>query len=317
MTSRNSAETSRWKAAAYLLFLIVGLLEVWLQWTRNFDPLAYSERLDLVLLYLPPIAIVASVLAFVGRDGTLKLLAGGFILVVIFQFLFALLPKWDIHSYFVYGLLNGYDTAWGVMCLIAWPIAMLGSRRTPSWLISALAFLALIAVAAPLSMYWQPERAAFVWDPPPLQSVRDLGLKEAACEGDLAAIGRLVAAGARIEAEADGGWTPLMYAVENSKAEAVRELLALGASPDSQEHVYGRRWRYAMRKSACLPMDTVPTNGATALMIAAANGDVEVAKMLLDAGAHPLRKDNNGKTALELAQAAQQLEVVALLQDVN
>ena len=316
MTSRGSTETSRWPVPAYLLILIVGLLEVWVQWTRNFDPLAFADRLDLVVLYLPPIAIVASVLALLSRDGTLRLLAGGFLLVVIFQFAFWLLPYWGLESYVVYGVLNGYDAAWGVMCVIAWPLSMLARRWTISgWQVSGWAFLALIAILVLLSVCWQPEREAFTCSPPPRQARQEIGLNDAACEGDMVKIEQLVAAGARIGAETHGGWTPLMFAVERGEEAVVRELLKRGASPDSQEYVYGSRVSYMMFKSTCLPDTTAPTNGATALMIAAPNGHVDIVRILLEAGADPRKENKDGKTALELAQAAGQLEVVALLRE--
>jgi len=54
--------------------------------------------------------------------------------------------------------------------------------------------------------------------------------------------------------------------------------------------------------------------GATPLWYAAKDGNVEIVKLLLGAGADRSAKDNQGKTALEQARSSYHDEVVALLE---
>ena len=59
----------------------------------------------------------------------------------------------------------------------------------------------------------------------------DEQLHQAAHDGDLAALQRLISAGADINAADDIGWTPLHFACDNGNAPIIAKLLAKGASP--------------------------------------------------------------------------------------
>ncbi len=56
------------------------------------------------------------------------------------------------------------------------------------------------------------------------------------------------------------------------------------------------------------------TNGDTALIWAACNGNTEVVKRLMDGGADKTKKTKSGKTALDLALQNNHRSIVALLQ---
>jgi ankyrin repeat protein len=137
---------------------------------------------------------------------------------------------------------------------------------------------------------------------------------EAVCKGGLAQVNGLLDAGSYLDSEARGGWTALMYAVENGQMGMVQVLLERGADPEAREFVYGKRCSYRPSSDTCEP---VPTNGSTALMIAAVNGHVDIVKMLLEAGADPRKENKDGKRALELAEEAGQPGVVALLRETS
>jgi len=87
-----------------------------------------------------------------------------------------------------------------------------------------------------------------------------------------------------------GGWTALMIASREGRADIVRMLVAKHAVVD-------------LRNNA----------GRTALAAAAGKGDAEVARILLDDGADPNARDDDGKTPLKYATAEGNLDVVRLL----
>lgn len=92
------------------------------------------------------------------------------------------------------------------------------------------------------------------------------------------AFDKLLAMGADPGRGDELGKTPLMIAAESNRPDAVRKLLAAGASVDA---VRGAdEWR------------TSPTHGKTALHYAAAHADRLVIRLLLDAGADPFRKNS-------------------------
>lgn len=102
----------------------------------------------------------------------------------------------------------------------------------------------------------------------------------------------LLDAGAEIDAKDGNGRTALMYASSGPFEETVKLLLADGAEVDVQGTL----------------------EGFTPLMTAAAEGQVEVVRQLLDHGADRSLKDTDGDTALTFAQQNGHTEVVALLE---
>jgi len=73
-------------------------------------------------------------------------------------------------------------------------------------------------------------------------------------------------------------WTPLIHAVHNNEASAVRSLIESGANLEEKDG-----------------------HGKTALMFAAGYGYTEIVRLLLDAGADPYAKDVHQGTALDFA----------------
>jgi len=135
------------------------------------------------------------------------------------------------------------------------------------------------------------------------------GLFAAAATGDVAAIGKLAAGGANVNARDRNGRTPLLVAAFAKQREAIRALAAAGGDPNALDND-----RYDMVTIAAVA-DDVPTletalavgNRATnitsrydgtALIAAAHLGHAEVVRVLIKAGA-PLDHVNNlGWTAL-------------------
>lgn len=98
-----------------------------------------------------------------------------------------------------------------------------------------------------------------------------------ACEEIIRA---LVAAGAQVDAVDHHGWTPMHLAADGDWANptAIRTLLELGAS-----------------------VDPSAKEGLTPLMLAAAEGAVDCIRLLCEAGADPLKKNDHGRTACDIA----------------
>tara|TARA_R110000787_G_scaffold175781_2_gene288165 strand:- start:129 stop:800 length:672 start_codon:yes stop_codon:yes gene_type:complete len=133
------------------------------------------------------------------------------------------------------------------------------------------------------------------------------GLHAAAARGDVAAIGR--ATGRDIDERDGHGRTPLMVAVHEQRYAAVRALIAAGADLEAlDDERYDavtiaavandvEMLRIVLEAGASAAQITSPYDG-TALIAAAHLGHVEVVRMLIAAGA-PLDHVNNlGWTAL-------------------
>jgi len=94
----------------------------------------------------------------------------------------------------------------------------------------------------------------------------------AAREGDVAAIGVLLKAGAAVDGRAGvNGWTPLQHAIHKNQPAAVKALLAGGADPNAGSN----------------PPSSLQASGVTPLMMAAGYGQLEIVQALLAAGADP------------------------------
>jgi len=117
-------------------------------------------------------------------------------------------------------------------------------------------------------------------------------LLEAADAGDVAQVETLLAAGVYVNAPDDYGTTPLHYAAQDGYADVVKLLIEAGAS-----------------------LDTRAEDGSTALLLAMGNerGDLEPAKLLLQAGADPNIPNRYGRTPLFWVVTNGQAELVRLL----
>jgi uncharacterized protein len=100
----------------------------------------------------------------------------------------------------------------------------------------------------------------------------------------------LLDAGADLEAKTHAGVTPLMLAGMRGKPLCAATMISCGAN---------------VHETEC--------NNATALHAAAYNGHIEIARLLLQAGANPQHADKMGNTPVSLAQRTGNTQMQALL----
>ncbi len=168
---------------------------------------------------------------------------------------------------------------------------------------------AFAAIIAGLVAALSPTLAAAQMPPTADEIAGYSGLFAAAHSGDVAAIGKLAAAGGAIEKRDINGRTPLHVAAHARQREAMQALVRLGADPralDAQRYDAVTIAAVAddvvtLRVALAIGGDpkaiTSPYDG-TALIAAAHLGHDEIVKVLIDAGA-PLDHVNNlGWTAL-------------------
>jgi len=118
----------------------------------------------------------------------------------------------------------------------------------------------------------------------------DSSVTKAVKAGDLAAVRKLIAARADVNAASGDGSTPLLWAVHSSNLEMVKVLITAGARPD------------------------VPNNyGVTPLLDASRTGDAEMMDVLVKAGADPKRSHPEGETPLMAASRSGSIAAVRLL----
>ncbi len=126
-------------------------------------------------------------------------------------------------------------------------------------------------------------------------------LMAASRAGSRAAVENLLRRGADVNAaEQTRGQTALMWAVANRHPAVVEVLLAAGADIHARSQVRYRVYnmggnRSAGSASSGIPLEEVPIGGSTPLLFAARSGNVEAARLLLDAGAdlHDTAADGN------------------------
>ncbi|MEJ2085110.1 MAG: ankyrin repeat domain-containing protein [Acidobacteriota bacterium] len=153
---------------------------------------------------------------------------------------------------------------------------------------------------------------------------REQALMEAAFNGDLAAVRDLVSAGADFHAGDADRRTALMWAAFNGHTEVVAFLLDKDAALDAKDS----NGRTALMYASSGPFtETVELQlkegsevnlqgtleGFTALMTAAAEGQLEVVRVLLENGADPKLMDKDGDTAMTFARQNGHDAVVDLL----
>ena len=153
--------------------------------------------------------------------------------------------------------------------------------------VAALAVVALAPVRAVARAAAPP---VAVEEPGPAARALDVALYEAAADGDLTAIARLLDAGANVNCAIDGDGSPLIGAARQGHLDAVRLLIERGADPN-----------------LAVPGDGNP------LIMAAREGHVEVVALLLDRGARIDEMVPDDENALIQAAGEGRLDVVKLL----
>lgn len=142
-------------------------------------------------------------------------------------------------------------------------------------------------------------------------------LMESIRTGQLAMMRWLLKQGANPRAKDTEGYSPLMLAVKEARADAIGDLAVqdredldgalLAAALLGQTKVIDELTKYGA--SIYARMD----DGRTALMVAAENGHLESVKLLVEIGSNRFTTDLEGHTASDLASAAGHQEVVKLL----
>ena len=153
-------------------------------------------------------------------------------------------------------------------------------------------------------------------------------LMTAARAGDADVVGRLLAAGAAVdaatEAGAYGAQTALMWAVAQGHAAVVEVLLAHGADVHARSTTFTETVKtvstYANYGLQCVPRDEcyiteVQSGGFTPLLFAARVGDLASARLLVAAGADVNETTPDGASALAITALSGHGAVGALLLD--
>ena len=149
-------------------------------------------------------------------------------------------------------------------------------------------------------------------------------LHEAAFAGNLDEVKRLLEEGAAVDVPDPDGRTALMWASFNGHTAVDALLLEHGAAIDAREMNGRTALMYASSGPFAATVGLLLEKGAevnlqgtgegfTALMTAAAEGQVEVVRVLLAYGADPDLEDVDGDTAESFATQNGHLKVVAML----
>lgn len=145
----------------------------------------------------------------------------------------------------------------------------------------------------------------------------------------------MIKRGAKLESTVEYGYTPLIEAVREDAADSVKVLLDAGAKVNAKDDIGQTALMYASGvydhlSYACAGghcVDIVKIllafkadvnvkdnyQGNTALISAAKNGNAEIAKLLIEAGADVNLANNDGNTPLKYAEENGHTEIVELL----
>jgi len=146
----------------------------------------------------------------------------------------------------------------------------------------------------------------------PFHADSPMVLLQAAANGDMETVRRLLESGEQVDATDDVGRTPLMRAAGNGHTRIVKRLLEAGADVNARD---SKERTALMRASVTGHKDTVRillqagadvqcidgSNGWTSLMKAAAGGHAGIVRLLLEHGADPRVAGNDDKTATMIA----------------
>jgi uncharacterized protein len=155
-----------------------------------------------------------------------------------------------------------------------------------------------------------------------LSKFGDTALMLAARTGKIDTIKLLLDNGAQVNAvETWGGTTPLMWAVSERNLDAVKLLVARGANVNAKSYfvpsAHGRGFEGATPEAPRpdQKVDELAGGWLTPLMFAAREGDIEIARTLIAAGAELNAIAGDGKDALGLAVFNGQYELASYLID--
>lgn len=151
-------------------------------------------------------------------------------------------------------------------------------------------------------------------------------LREAALNGDISSIRQLTDAGVDINLNDEEGRTPLMFAAFNGHHEIVALLLEKGAFVDMHDSfnrtalLYAATGPFPETVELLLKHDADPNvvdndEHFTPLMHAAAEGNIQVVRILLEHGARKDLTDIDGDNALSFAQENGHDKIVAILEN--
>jgi ankyrin repeat protein len=156
----------------------------------------------------------------------------------------------------------------------------------------------------------------------PFSAAGDTALMMAARTGKTDAIRVLVEAGANVNAkETWGGTTALMWAVAEGHVDAVRMLIDAGADVNARSNYVaaangrGFEGRTPVANRADPKVEEFASGWLTPLTLAAREGDVEMARILVNAGVDVNVTAGDGKTALAMAIFNGNYEVASFLVD--
>ncbi len=155
-------------------------------------------------------------------------------------------------------------------------------------------------------------------------ALADGTLNDAVQAGDLAAVQKLIAGGADVNAAGNDGTTPIIYAAHMGRADIAAALIkagadvkhanAFGASAMMEAATFGDAAVLDELLKAGADVESPNAEGQTALMAAARSGKVDAAELLLKRGAKVNAEETwGGQSALMWAAAQSQGEMVKLL----
>ncbi|MBS0224380.1 MAG: ankyrin repeat domain-containing protein [Proteobacteria bacterium] len=140
------------------------------------------------------------------------------------------------------------------------------------------------------------------------QTVTDTRLHTAAASNDAAAITKLLAQGARIDARDSDGRTALLVATHDNNVDAAKTLIEAGADVNAKDNMNDSAYLYAgarghreiLKMTLAHGADLKSTNryGGTALIPASERGHVDTVRTLIEAGVDVDHVNNLGWTAL-------------------
>ncbi|MDD2710955.1 MAG: ankyrin repeat domain-containing protein [Verrucomicrobiae bacterium] len=140
------------------------------------------------------------------------------------------------------------------------------------------------------------------------------GFCAAAQAGNTNAVSLFLKAGMKADAASEAGWTPLTSACHGNQPETVRILLESGANPNENGGAKDGLQQLAAQSAWELGGASSPKQpDVSPLMIAAHQGNTDIAKLLLDKGANPNATNAQKTTAINWAASNKHFDFVVFL----